>query len=690
MSDKQHFIELFRAHGFNCFPIPQYPDSEPEPKKADGRYSASTTTPNQPIGENENYGVIALKDAGTCFIDLDHKELYRAFAEEFIAKGFMVIETPNGWHIPCEGLTGTIKKMMFYDLDVEPNKQIVEIQGFDHYVIGAGCSIWNNKKGQRGYYESKGTERIWNAEGADFNKFCDTLCRKVNVKPKTLNKSANYNQRQRFKEGKPPTRGTSNFYFYNAAIQCLSDGLTIHEAKTKIEAVYDKWVNTDTFSGRTWSNIEDKINDAYENGEPLTEGRPAKQQNDTNLVTLCQKIVADRKIYSDEVTDEIWENIDGYLENITNRMHKQLQQTYPEMTKDVLNEIKFRIVGLAPDLPETNKNFKVFDNGVYDEQTKQLIETDEIAAMGFKGYNYLPPDKENIPEKFIKIVFGNVNPKEHGRLKAGLKAALSAKLDPRISVIHGKAGTGKSLGMEILFKVMNVHEEYALTLELDQLLTDSFIKAKIKGKTLLVLTDLPEQYKDFSKLKAITGEGVKTERAFYADATSFENKLKIFATTNYLAKIPTKEKNAMYRRLSLIHNTREISYEVNPDLADEVVEEEGEKIISWILNIPDSECSYETPKDLKGEWEGLASPEVEYMETYWQMGDTTNEISVMRLRKDFEEKYETSMTHTQFADSLKEQGYYINKNMVANIIPIVKKVDTVKGQQVKTSEQGTL
>ena len=207
---------------------------------------------------------------------------------------------------------------------------------------------------------------------------------------------------------------------------------------------------------------------------------------------------------------------------------------------------------------------------------------------------------------------------------------------------------------------------------------------------LLVLTDLPEQYKDFSKLKAITGEGVKTERAFYADATSFENKLKIFATTNYLAKIPTKEKNAMYRRLSLIHNTREISYEVNPDLADEVVEEEGEKIISWILNIPDSECSYETPKDLKGEWEGLASPEVEYMETYWQMGDTTNEISVMRLRKDFEEKYETSMTHTQFADSLKEQGYYINKNMVANIIPIVKKVDTVKGQQVKTSEQGTL
>lgn len=129
----------------------------------------------------------------------------------------------------------------------------------------------------------------------------------------------------------------------------------------------------------------------------------------------------------------------------------------------------------------------------------------------------------------------------------------------------------------------------------------------------------------------------------------------------------------MYRRLSLIHNTRELSYEINPDLADQVVQDEGEKIISWILNIPDSECEYEVSKTIKNEWEGLASPEIEYMDKYWQFGDTMNEISVMKLRKDFEEKYNTSMTHTQFAEALKDQGYYINKNMVANIIPVLQK-----------------
>ena len=228
--------------------------------------------------------------------------------------------------------------------------------------------------------------------------------------------------------------------------------------------------------------------------------------------------------------------------------------------------------------------------------------------------------------------------------------------------------------------MLNKYEEYALTLELDQLLTDPFIKAKTKNKTLMILTDLPEQYKDFSKLKAMTGEGVKTERAFYSDAATFENILKIFATTNYLAKIPTKEKNAMFRRLSLIHNTRELSYEINPDLADDVVKDEGEKIISWIINIPDSDCEYEVAKTIKNEWEGLASPEIEYMDKYWQFGDSMNEISVMKLRKDFEEKYNTSMPHPQFLEALKEQGYYINKNMVSNIVPVIQK--EVKAQSL--------
>ena len=46
---RQYYIELFRKHNFNCFPIPQYPEAYNEPKGADYRYKGAKTLPNQPI-----------------------------------------------------------------------------------------------------------------------------------------------------------------------------------------------------------------------------------------------------------------------------------------------------------------------------------------------------------------------------------------------------------------------------------------------------------------------------------------------------------------------------------------------------------------------------------------------------------------------------------------------------------------
>lgn len=333
--NKQYYIDFFRANGFNCFPIPAYSQNEPEPKRADHRYSASRTSPNQPISPDENYGVIPLKDSGNVIVDLDHKELYRGFAEAVIQEGYMVIESPNGWHIPIKGLTGEIKKMMFYNLSVEPTKQIVEIQGYDHYVIGCGCKIWNKKKNEWGSYINRGTEVIKNADGNDITKLVDGLCKALNVKPKEYSRNANYEQRQRFKQGKVPTKGSSNNYFFNAGVVCKIEGLTKYEAEIRIKNIYDKWVNSDTYSGRPWENIQTKIDDVYNNpdiksGQSLKSGRPSNEDKEKDLVKLCENMILDRKIFSDQETDEIFENKDGYLENITNKLHKDTTYSYPK------------------------------------------------------------------------------------------------------------------------------------------------------------------------------------------------------------------------------------------------------------------------------------------------------------------------------------------------------------------------
>ena len=69
---KEHYIELFRKNGFNCFPITRYHESIPN-QKQDSRYKAERTPVNQSIKHNENYGVLLTKEGKNCIIDFDNK-----------------------------------------------------------------------------------------------------------------------------------------------------------------------------------------------------------------------------------------------------------------------------------------------------------------------------------------------------------------------------------------------------------------------------------------------------------------------------------------------------------------------------------------------------------------------------------------------------------------------------------------
>ena len=658
MTNKDKIIKLLRSNGFNCFPIPS------NQKIADYRYKASRTKLNQIIKENENFGYIPISGMGSAITDLDNKERYRSFAEHMIDEGYMVIETPHGWHIPVVGLSGHISKIELFDYDFQ-SKKIIEIQGSDHYCVGAYSQIIDKETQKIVKYENIGTNEVWNANNMDFHQFVDELCTQCKVESrKRSSRSSHKNFRDRFLKGLPPTKGTSNDYFFNAPLQCNSDGLTESEATEKIKTVYDKWVQSDTFSDRPWSNIESKISEVYQDDLKIENGRPKGSKTGLDRTQIAQEMISERLFYSDVNTHEIFENTNGFLEKINDSLKRELQNKYLEMEQPDYNSILFKLEGLAQPIPETNKNLTVFKNGVYDAISHSIIETEEIADIGFKNYNYLLPTKENEPTKFIEIMFDNVPQNEYARIKAGLKSALNCYLDPRISLTHGLSRVGKSTGLEILVIVL---EEYALAVELDQLLTDHFIRAKIKGLTFLYIQDVPEEWKDFSQLKTMTGEQRKTERGFYQDSSMFDNKLKIWATGNYIPKIPENEKNAMYTsRLSLIHNVRMEPYPEDPTLIDRVVKEEGEKIVSWILNLSD-ECKYEDSKTVRKEWEKLASPEIEYLESNWDLTDEDTSISVMKIITKFKEKTGNTINIDQMTKVLHNQGFIVTHNMIKNI-----------------------
>ncbi len=663
-SEKEAYIKFFRENKFNCFPIPE------NKKIADHRYNASNTTPNQIIREEENYGVIPIQGCGNAIIDIDDKERYRQYAEAMISEGYMVAETGRGWHIPVMGLSGKVQKVQLFDYKVKTDS-IIEIQGYDHYIVGIGSKIYHDKLKIDIVYENKGTKKIFNANNKDFHEFVDAICRSCGVEGKRKDsRSSTKYMRDQFLKGEPPLKGSSNDYFFCAAIQCNTDGLSREEATDKIKVVYQKWTISNSFSDRPWNNIVKKIEEVYEKNLTANKGRPKKEEGDQLMTTeIAQALCAEKRLYSDVDTDEIFEDRGGYLKKINNSLVRELHEKYPEMEQHEYNSVLFKLKGYSDPVPETNKFLYFFKNGKLDIRTHQIMESEELADMGFEDYNYL---EYSNPVKFIDIMFGNVPKDEHPRVKAGLKAIFMNYLDPKISVIFGASGVGKSTPLTILSEILR---DYSLTVELNQFMEDKFIRAKIMGMRLLVFQDLPKEWKDFTTLKTITGEQRKTERGFHQDTITFDNKLKVWASGNYLAVIPDEEKDAMYtRRLSLIHNQKTVAFKENPTLVEQVVKEEGEAIVSWILNIPDKDCKYESKETIRHEWEEIASPEVGYLEKFYQFSDEESEISVMRLVKHFKEVYQQNIKFDQMVKTLKSLGYVVKFNIIKNIeiIPIKK------------------
>lgn len=669
--NKSDYIAFFRSAGFTCFPIPAYnPDNRTQNHKAaDARYKAADTDPDQVISPHDNYGL--KPTGGNCIIDLDSKEHFREFAQSMISGGYMVIETPHGWHIPVVGLGSESSKVELFDYDYQPDKKIIEIQGPKQYVIGPGCEILAQPENVMMAYHNVGTETIWDAKGNNFHHLIDTVCKTCNVTGRKGSRSIHKHMRDQFLKNKPPTKGQSNDYFFQAALQCNTDGIPIHEAESTIKKIYQEWAESKYYSDRTWDSIQKKIDDVYGNDYKIKTGRPAKKQD--TMGTIAKNILESRKIYSDVTTDDLYENSNGFLEKINKTLHKEIQHLYPDLIRQDFLDLLFKLVGLAPDLPETSKAHIAFDDCIVNIETLEITthaeSPDLIADMGFKGYNYdaCPPS----PDQFINVMYGNTPESEHPRINRALKATLTNYIDPRITVIHGLSGVGKSTGLTILDRILNRGEtEYSLSVELDQILNDPFIKAKIKDKRLVIFQELPQSYKDFGILKSLTGEQSKNERGFHQDMAHFENKIKIWASGNYLAKIPEIEKDSMYkRRLSLVHNVRQTPYPEDPKLVDRIVEEEGQSIISWIINLPDSDSAYEQPATVRREWENLSSPEIEYLRQHWQISPVgePDKVSVMTLKREFESMYQTHIGIDPFIKACKEEGFSIMNNVIRNI-----------------------
>jgi len=225
-------IKNLRANGFICFPHPRRPKEEKQ-KEHDGRYRAEKTEPNQPIGDDENYGVIAIKGTSTATFDFDNKKYFRPFIESVIEKGYGIEETPNGYRMYVKDVEGNIQTTSLFNTKIQ-KKAILEVFGHDHAAIGSESIIFDGD-GNEVKYIHRGTDKIFSYASMDFHNVIDQLCNKFKLDGKETSKQENYEQRQRFAVDKIPTKGTSNTFYFNAALYCNSKDISKTDAIERIK-----------------------------------------------------------------------------------------------------------------------------------------------------------------------------------------------------------------------------------------------------------------------------------------------------------------------------------------------------------------------------------------------------------------------------------------------------------------------
>jgi phage/plasmid-associated DNA primase len=669
---KSKTIKILRNNNFNCFPVPT------NTKIADTRYDASRTKPNQPIDEKENYGYVPSKN--NCVIDFDHTK-YNAVLDE-IAKQFMVTKTAHDRrHLPVINLKDNASKIELFDHSIQ-DKKIIEIQGTEHYVIGSGSKI--SELGTELSYENIGTDVIFDANGQDFDSFVHYICEKFKVEGKKNTRNQHYQMRERFKNKQPPTKGTSNSYFYNASLQCNTEGISKGQAIELIVEVYDKW-NPDN-QKRAWSNIETTINNVYDKDEKISNGRKEGSDSGIDRTVIAQVIVYTRKLYSDseDKLAIIYENKNGFLEPINGKLRKELQKQYPKMQKFDFNEIESKIFGLAEDMPERNKDLIVFRNGIYSISKDDFVKTDDIAHTGFRDYDYI--GKNPNFKQFKKIMFENVDKKEHGHLKAGLASILKPYLDPKMTVVHGRSRVGKSTGQSIIAKLLG---QYAMVTDVDKLLKDRPTQANLKGKLYVVIREITTDWEKVNQLKIMLGEQTFSGRKNFGDHDEWENTIKVVSSANNLLRIPRKEEDAMFQgRLSLIHNTRKEAYAEDATLESKVVEEEGSEILSYLVNLMQDEHQYADRTTTEKEWKKLANPEDEIIEKYFTEG--TQDQSLFQLAKMFKEDYGIKLDRKEITEAFESFNFNVFAGFVKNCIKIVPKTSSAKHNTGVDPAQNTL
>ena len=130
------------------------------------------------------------------------------------------------------------------------------------------------------------------------------------------------------------------------------------------------------------------------------------------------------------------------------------------------------------------------------------------------------------------------------------------------------------------------------------------------------------------------------------------------------------------RRLSLIHNTRTEQYPEDPTLEERIIEDEGSKILSYLVNLMKGDYKYENKDTNQEEWEKVSNPEDEIIKQNYTYQIDAIDMPIFHLIKSFKEDFKIKIAKARLEEAFQKAGYNVYASQVKNMTKVVPKIDS--------------
>lgn len=184
-----------------------------------------------------------------------------------------------------------------------------------------------------------------------------------------------------------------------------------------------------------------------------------------------------------------------------------------------------------------------------------------------------------------RILAGNVA--LLGFVQRLLGHALCGQPEHILPIFFGAGANGKTTLVEILRGILGSYAQTAPASVLMRSRDESARSdvARLRGVRLVMLTETAEgRALDEALVKSLTGGDTVTARKLYRDFEEFKPEAVFVLATNHRPRVEDTS-HAMWRRLRLVPFTVTIpADEQNPNLARELIREEGAGILRWLID----------------------------------------------------------------------------------------------------------